>query len=67
MAKYDIIVFETPSVHCTGEDEAYVADARLDTCSREVFRHDSLKNKVRLSRVRNHFICKYQKVLLPHS
>ncbi|XP_067941700.1 DNA-directed RNA polymerases I and III subunit RPAC1-like [Watersipora subatra] len=39
-----------------GEDEAYVANARLDTCSREVFRHEKLKNKVKLSRVRDHFI-----------
>ena len=42
-----------------GEDEAFVENARLDTGSREVFRHDKLKDKVKLSRVRNHFICKY--------
>lgn len=37
---------------------ARVANARLDTFSREVFRHEGLKNLVRLARVRNHFICK---------
>lgn len=37
---------------------ARVANARLDTFSREVFRHEGLKNLVRLARVRNHYICK---------
>lgn len=36
--------------------EAYVADARLDNCSREVFRHEDLKENVELKKVRNHFI-----------
>ncbi|PVD26085.1 hypothetical protein C0Q70_13753 [Pomacea canaliculata] len=40
----------------TGSKQAYVADARRDTCSREVFRHDDLKNAVKLTRVRDHFI-----------
>jgi len=35
---------------------AYVANARLDSCSREVLRHEHLKDLVTLSRVRNHFI-----------
>ena len=38
---------------------ARVANARLDTFSREVFRHEGLKNLVRLARVRNHYICKW--------
>ncbi|KAM4678958.1 DNA-directed RNA polymerases I and III subunit RPAC1 isoform 2-T2 [Amazona ochrocephala] len=39
-----------------GKKVARVANARLDTFSREVFRHESLKNLVRLARVRNHYI-----------
>ncbi|XP_058954480.2 DNA-directed RNA polymerases I and III subunit RPAC1 isoform X2 [Pocillopora verrucosa] len=39
-----------------GVKRAVVADSRKDTCSREVFRHDDLKNRVKLSRIRNHFI-----------
>ncbi|KAK3092535.1 hypothetical protein FSP39_004078 [Pinctada imbricata] len=35
---------------------ARVANARKDTCSREVLRHDDLKDLVKLSRIRNHFI-----------
>ena len=42
-----------------GESYAKVVNPRRDTCSREVFRHDDLKDCVRLSRVRDHFICKY--------
>lgn len=41
-----------------GSNVAYVADARLDTISREVLRHKEFENKVRLGRVRDHFICK---------
>ena len=41
-----------------GESYAKVVNPRRDTCSREVFRHDDLKDCVRLSRVRDHFICK---------
>uniref|UniRef100_A0A8B9M6S5 RNA polymerase I and III subunit C n=1 Tax=Accipiter nisus TaxID=211598 RepID=A0A8B9M6S5_9AVES len=40
-----------------GKKVARVANARLDTFSREVFRHEGLKNLVRLARVRNHYIC----------
>ncbi|KAK3715062.1 hypothetical protein QZH41_012126, partial [Actinostola sp. cb2023] len=39
-----------------GVRQAYVADARRDTCSREVLRHDDLKDRVRLARIRDHFI-----------
>uniref|UniRef100_A0A8V0XYP2 DNA-directed RNA polymerases I and III subunit RPAC1 n=1 Tax=Gallus gallus TaxID=9031 RepID=A0A8V0XYP2_CHICK len=42
-----------------GKKVARVANARLDTFSREVFRHEGLKNLVRLARVRNHYICKW--------
>eukprot|EP00112_Aurelia_sp_Birch-Aquarium-sp1_P025178 Seg824.14 transcript_id=Seg824.14/GoldUCD/mRNA.D3Y31 product="DNA-directed RNA polymerases I and III subunit RPAC1" protein_id=Seg824.14/GoldUCD/D3Y31 len=39
-----------------GIKRARVANARKDTCSREVFRDEELKNLVKLSRVRDHFI-----------
>ncbi|PZC80855.1 hypothetical protein B5X24_HaOG213842 [Helicoverpa armigera] len=38
------------------EGRAYVRDARYDTCSRNVFRYDEIKDAVILSRVRDHFI-----------
>lgn len=38
---------------------AYVKNARYDTCSRNVFRHEDLKDAVIMSRVQDHFICKY--------
>ncbi|GHJ88372.1 hypothetical protein NliqN6_4774 [Naganishia liquefaciens] len=41
----------------TGENtRVVVANPRLDTVSREVLRHDEFKDKVRLSRIRDHFI-----------
>ena len=48
------------SVECcaVGMLRARVAAARKDTCSREVLRHDSIKDCVKLTRVRDHFICK---------
>ncbi|XP_033000413.1 DNA-directed RNA polymerases I and III subunit RPAC1 isoform X1 [Lacerta agilis] len=39
-----------------GQKVARVANARLDTFSREIFRHNDLKNLVRLARVRDHYI-----------
>lgn len=39
-----------------GRKKARVAHPRRDTCSREVFRHDELKDIVKLSKVRDHFI-----------
>ncbi|XP_036403144.1 DNA-directed RNA polymerases I and III subunit RPAC1 [Megalops cyprinoides] len=39
-----------------GKQVAKVVNSRLDTCSREVLRHDDLKNLVKLARVRDHFI-----------
>ena len=40
-----------------GVKRAEIVNPRLDTVSREVLRHDEFKDKVRLGRVRNHFIC----------
>jgi len=39
-----------------GLDEAYVADARRDTCTREVFRHPHLRDLCEISKRRQHFI-----------
>ncbi|XP_022097300.1 DNA-directed RNA polymerases I and III subunit RPAC1-like isoform X1 [Acanthaster planci] len=39
-----------------GVRQAVVAHPRRDTCSREVLRHEDLKDCVKLNRVRNHFI-----------
>lgn len=41
-----------------GQKVAKVVNPRKDTVSREVLRHDEFKDKVRLTRVRDHFICK---------
>ncbi|XP_075060597.1 DNA-directed RNA polymerases I and III subunit RPAC1 [Mixophyes fleayi] len=35
---------------------ARVENSRIDTCSREIFRHEELKNLVKMARVRDHFI-----------
>lgn len=42
--------------------EAYVKDPRKDNCSREVLRHEDLKDLVELSRIRDYFICKYSEL-----
>ncbi|PIO23006.1 hypothetical protein AB205_0099900 [Aquarana catesbeiana] len=42
-----------------GKKVASVENARIDTCSREIFRHEDLKNLVRMERVRDYFICEY--------
>ncbi|KAK0047233.1 DNA-directed RNA polymerases I and III subunit RPAC1 [Biomphalaria pfeifferi] len=39
-----------------GRQIARVANPRLDSCSRNVFRHDDLKDGVKLQKVRDHFI-----------
>jgi DNA-directed RNA polymerase I and III subunit RPAC1 len=43
-----------------GEPEAYVADAMKDTVSREVLRHEEFVGKVKLGRVKDHFIFKIE-------
>ncbi|CAF4911070.1 unnamed protein product [Pieris macdunnoughi] len=47
---------------------AYVKDARYDSCSRNVYRYDSIKNSVILSRIRDHFIFNVESVgaMAPH-
>ncbi|XP_063300246.1 DNA-directed RNA polymerases I and III subunit RPAC1 [Pelobates fuscus] len=39
-----------------GKKVAHVASSRLDTCSREIFRHEELKDLVQMKRVRDHYI-----------
>ncbi|XP_061692828.1 DNA-directed RNA polymerases I and III subunit RPAC1 isoform X2 [Syngnathoides biaculeatus] len=39
-----------------GSKVAKVVNSRLDSCSREILRHDDLKDVVKLGRVRDHFI-----------
>jgi DNA-directed RNA polymerase I and III subunit RPAC1 len=45
-----------------GEDVARVGRCRRDTCSREVLRHDDLKDCVELTRVKDHFIFSIESV-----
>ena len=40
--------------------EAHVKNARYDSCSRNIYRYDQLKNCVEMSRIKDHFICKYK-------
>lgn len=44
-----------------GEEEVYVKNPRKDTVSREVLRHKEFEDKVKLGRVRDHFLCEYQR------
>lgn len=46
-----------PDYAYSGHKVARVANARADTCSRNVFRFDDLKDAVELGRVKDHFIC----------
>jgi DNA-directed RNA polymerase I and III subunit RPAC1 len=50
-------------VDIDGVKTAKVVNARKDTVSREVLRHDKFNGKVRLTRVRDHFICKFYLLL----
>jgi len=42
-----------------GARRAEIVNPRLDTVSREVLRYPEFKNKVKLGRVRDHFICNW--------
>ncbi|XP_023953599.2 DNA-directed RNA polymerases I and III subunit RPAC1 [Bicyclus anynana] len=44
------------------DGRAFVRDARYDSCSRNVYRYDSIKDAVVLSRIRNHFIFNVESV-----
>lgn len=49
-------VIELVKDDASGEQKAVVKDPMKDTVSREVLRHDEFKGKVKLGRVRDHFI-----------
>lgn len=49
-------VIEYPIDPETGVEKAVVANPMKDTVSREVLRHDEFKDKVKLGRIRDHFI-----------
>lgn len=49
-------LFSPGVIGINDKDEAYVEDARRDTVSREVFRHEEFKDRVKLGRKRDHFI-----------
>ena len=49
-----VIVLDTDDK--TGEKVARVGDVRYDNCSRNVLRHDDLKDAVLLSKAKDHFI-----------
>jgi len=51
-------------VRSNGVKYAQVVNPRLDTVSREVLRHDKFKDKVKLGRVRDHFICTLLRYIL---
>lgn len=40
----------------SGKKRAKVVDARYDSCSRNVYRYDELKDSVKMARVKDHFI-----------
>lgn len=42
----------------SGRESVFVKNARKDTVSREVLRHKEFEGKVKLGRVRDHFMCK---------
>lgn len=48
--------FPSGVIGINDQGEAYVADARKDTVSREVLRHEEFEGKVKLGRDRSHFI-----------
>lgn len=48
--------FPSGVVDINNNGEAYIKDARKDTVSREVLRHEEFDGKVKLGRKRDHFI-----------
>ncbi|VVC91542.1 DNA-directed RNA polymerases I and III subunit RPAC1 [Leptidea sinapis] len=60
--------FSPGVISIDSEGCAFVKDARYDICSRNVFRYDSIKDAVILSRIRDHFIFNVESVgaLPPH-
>ncbi|CAG9132875.1 hypothetical protein JYU34_018666 [Plutella xylostella] len=54
--------FSPGVIDIDGEGRAFVKDARYDSCSRNVYRYDEIKDAVVLSRIRNHFIFNVESV-----
>jgi len=52
----------SPGVIGIEAGEAVVKDARNDACSRNVFRHEDLKDSVEMTKVRDHFIFNVESV-----
>lgn len=50
-----------------GEEEVYVKNPRKDTVSREVLRHKEFEDRVKLGRVRDHFLCEFETDPAPRS
>ena len=46
----------------TKDQEAYVKNARHDACSRNIYRHEDLKDSVEMSKIRDHFIFNIESV-----
>ncbi|SCU82293.1 LADA_0C04302g1_1 [Lachancea dasiensis] len=55
-AKKLVGMFSPGVIDIDGNGAAYVKDARHDTVSREVLRHEEFEDKIKLGRVRDHFI-----------
>lgn len=51
-------------VNVSGKRVAKVKDARNDSCSRNVFQHDSIKDAVKLTRKVDHIICKFSHLFI---
>jgi DNA-directed RNA polymerase I and III subunit RPAC1 len=49
---------------CLGRKKAYVENSRLDLCSRQVFMQDDFKDRVQMNKIRDHFICKLNVLLV---
>lgn len=61
-----VIELERRSGKAKSKRVAKVANARLDSGSRNVFRHDNLKDAVKMSLIKDHFICKSSLLISVH-
>ncbi len=44
-----------------GRKKAVVVNPRLDLCSRQIFMHEEFKDLVEVYKIRDHFICEFNK------
>ncbi|XP_059053305.1 DNA-directed RNA polymerases I and III subunit RPAC1 [Achroia grisella] len=54
--------FSPGVIEIDSKGRAFVKDARYDTCSRNVYRYDNIKDAVVMSRIRDHFIFNVESV-----